>query len=330
VDKINLFEQSGTLSGGNINTIYAYNDELYFQDGAGNNVAMTSGGSVAGAAGNITTSGSPAYAASDVELLWVGGDLEYRFKAGAGDTYADLVFHEADIRNGANTMKLTSNVTSDYDINFPAAGPSVNDIISLDASGNISFTKTMGGTLAVTGLLTATGGVTCGANQDVVISGTAEYKHGAIYKQVDMVGGYSTIANIAIQANDGATPYFFWRFIGAGTTNVNFLVFPLEAEEGQTLEDIEIKHHKLVVGAEGLTVEVFRHTAVSAGDGLSSGTQIATGATGTGTATTTFNLSLSSHAVVADSNYYVSIRFTTGGISGQNIDLSNVKLGYSR
>lgn len=180
VDRVNLFEQAGTLGGGNINTVYAYNDELYFQDGTGNNVALTAAGSVAGAAGNITTTGSPAYATSDVELLWSGGDLEYRFKSGTGDTYADLVFKNAEFRDGANTLRMAPNasMSGDYTLTWPAAVSSAGQVVELDGVGNISFVDTLSTAKTFTGLITASAGVTAAANQHVTVSGTGEYKHG--------------------------------------------------------------------------------------------------------------------------------------------------------
>jgi hypothetical protein len=145
------------LPSGNGNSAFVLNGEFVFQDGAGNNVSLTSNGAPAGPAGNITTTGSPAYATSDVELLWSGADSEYHFKSGAGNLWASLVFGGAAFRNGANAMTMTSVVTTDYNIIWPAAAAANNDIATFQADGTIAFGKALVGNFTVDGDLTASG-----------------------------------------------------------------------------------------------------------------------------------------------------------------------------
>jgi len=177
LDRVNFDEQGSTLGSGNTFTLYTYNDELYYQDGTGTNVAITSGGSVAATPGNISTQGSPAYGSSDVELIWDGSNSDYVFKSGTS-TYADILFRNAEFRNGANTMTMSSGVTSDYNVSWPAAGPSANDMAYFSGGGAITFSDTIPGAKTFSGALTASAGVTLGSNQDLTLQGTGDVVHG--------------------------------------------------------------------------------------------------------------------------------------------------------
>ena len=291
LDRAAFTEQGGTLASGNTLSVYAYADELYFQDGAGNNVALTSGGAVAAAAGNITTSGSPTYGASSVELLWVGGDLEYQFKAGAS-AYADLVFHEADFRNGVNTMVMGSLVTSDYAIHWPAAGPSAaGSVLQSDASGNISFDDSP----TFTGLATGNAGFTAAANQDFTVSGTGEYKHGD-----------KTILLSTLDSKQAGVPgdYTFEAATGSVVTSsggaTTYLAIPVEA--GWRIKSVTAR--VLIAGGSGnATFTLYRSGTNPVGGPTSVGTT-SDAPTGSGQ-DMLIDLTGSPHSVVADNAYYV-------------------------
>lgn len=200
LQRVHFYEESSALATSLINSLHSVAGELTFIDGAGNVVPMTSSGAVAGAAGNITTTGSPAYATSGVEILWSGSDLEYRLKSGSGATaFANLVLAELELRNGANTTTLASAVTSDYTITFPAAGPSANNLAVFDGSGNISFTdtipgdKTISGDLDVGGEVTASGGLADGTTVNGTLNATevsvTDFAHGDRKLSVNAIAG---------------------------------------------------------------------------------------------------------------------------------------------
>jgi hypothetical protein len=209
--------------------------DFYINDGAGRQVRITSGGVVnTAASGNITSTGSPAYGTSSVELRWDGADLEFEMRAGAGaDDYADVRLDDVVFNDGSgNFLRVTAQaMASDYTVTFPAATPASTSVVQMSSagtltaspSGSIATTGTVAtGALTVTGAATVSGlttiddslvvnlslevaelaefldsvdigntltvGVggiendgdyTAAANQDVILSGTGVYKHGA-------------------------------------------------------------------------------------------------------------------------------------------------------
>jgi hypothetical protein len=228
LDRAAFNAQVAVLAAGNPTTVYTVGNELYFQDGAGNNVPITSGGSVAGAAGNITTTGTPAYASSGVQLQWSGGDLEYRFIDDGTEGYADLVFHDLEFRNGANTLTMSTLVTTDYDIIWPATGPSAAGILQTDASGNISFSNT------IPSLVTFSAGLTAAANQDITVSGTGEYKHGQLTKFVHVTDGMPAQHSSNFVAIDGST------FTADFTNTLGRWIFPINLKEGDRIVSVTV------------------------------------------------------------------------------------------
>lgn len=256
--RTSYYEQASVLAAGSINSVYSLNGELYWQDGSGNDVALTSAGSVAGAAGNITTTGSPAYATSGVEVLWSGADLEYRFKDGSGSTdFADLVFDNAEFRNGANTMTMGSAVTTDYDITWPAVGPAANNIIQLDASGNISFSSNLNiATASVTGDLTVGGDLNHG-NKTLTINA------------IDGQGFASTGASVPMKVSGGVYAGY-WEAGGLATWTASV---PLHV--GERIVSIKFLYEGTTVATKGfflrrvhysaptITTEEFTTTTVS-------------------------------------------------------------------
>lgn len=242
--------QSVALGGLNLNAVFSLNGELAWRDSGGLVTAITSSGAVAGAAGNITTTGSPAYASSGVELLWVGADLEYKFKAGAGvDTFANLVYAEGHIRNGANTMKMKSAVTTDYTITWPTTAPTIDNLITLDASGNISFSDSIGGLKTFNGAVTfednitadgdlaVAGTITMGVNRDVVVSGTGQYKHGDRTFTLPLVSGGTPPSSVTYVT----APSAHWLFDGPSSGNILEIPLP-PLEDGIRLQSITVSY----------------------------------------------------------------------------------------
>ena len=72
----------------------------------------------------------------------------------------------------------------------------------------MSASLTVGTTLGVTGLITASAGLTASANQDVTISGTGRFKHGSIIRTVSPPRGKAagTRWRPATIQSTGATP----------------------------------------------------------------------------------------------------------------------------
>lgn len=62
--------------------------------------------------------------------------------------------------------------------------------------GALQGAHTFSSTVGVTGLITATAGVTCAANQHVTVSGTGELKHGARTLTLDIAAGQRALGTV--------------------------------------------------------------------------------------------------------------------------------------
>lgn len=331
LQRLNFTEQGTALAGGSyVNSLFDVNGELYYQDGAGNNVQLTSGGSLGAVAGNITTTGSPAYAASGVELQWAGGDDEYRF-FGNGGGYADLVFSNLEFRNGSNTMTMSSGVTSDYSIAFPSAGPSANDLAYFDGSGNITFSGTIPGAKTFSAALTASAGITVGAggvdvtgassfstdvtlasNSNLVLQGTGAVRHGeyTVYYSASMgagVQGSGTLGDYRQGSGTGGAYYWEAADISAEIT------IPIPLAAGERIVQVEV----FFLGGSGAS-KTFRlwevtNAAVVSAMGSETTTTSGTGSVVIDAASTSSTLP---HVIVTDRQYLMTFN---AGVAGDRV-----------
>lgn len=200
---------SALASGSKTLFVSSSDNELYWRTNAGTNVKLTSGTSintslVGGIVGDYTSVGA--------EVAYDDANDRYTFKQeGSPKPWARIA--SADVRiyeyNTTETvyvgLKAPSGLASSYDITWPTAAPGSTAIVQMDSSGNLSVSNTvpnavtfstsittptiagtpnftgavtMASTLGVTGLITATAGVTAAADQHITVSGTGEYKHG--------------------------------------------------------------------------------------------------------------------------------------------------------
>ncbi len=142
--------------------------ELYFNDDSGNQVALTSGGSVAAAAGNISGTG---YGSSGVEVAWVSGDVAYEMRSGAGaNDFAHLKITDLLLNDGSGNFARfqAPSLSSDLTFTLPSAYAGGSGyMVTMDASGNLGTTTTP--TFAT---VTSSG--------HMVVSGSGRYKHGEL------------------------------------------------------------------------------------------------------------------------------------------------------
>lgn len=129
--------QPSALSGAmDLGAIYVVGPDLYYNDGSGNQVKITTGGSVNAGAGSI--SGLPSGTAS---VAYSGGT--YTFQS-ATATSAVLDLGSAILRdNTASSKGLTlsppNSMAADYTITLPPL-PSVTSFLTIDASGTVAST----------------------------------------------------------------------------------------------------------------------------------------------------------------------------------------------
>lgn len=128
--------QSAVLAGSSdLNVVYTVGADLYYNDGAGNQIAITNGGSIAAAAGNITNLVSPAYVSFDV--------ISSTFVFGSTATLsANIDASSYKMRNISpnSTYALTlqaPTLSADYTLTMPAI-PASKKIVTINTSGNIN------------------------------------------------------------------------------------------------------------------------------------------------------------------------------------------------
>lgn len=171
-----LFVSNGT--GGLIN------GELYWRNTSGNHVQLTSGNSlnVSAFVGGIGGD----YSAVGALLDYDDSTKTYRLRQQVGSSVRQFARMSA---GGVNLFEFKAHpaaspptqfvrlsspasLASSYTVTFPAALPASTQLVQVDNAGQVSFSNT------VAQAITASAGVTVGANQNVTVSGTGRYKHG--------------------------------------------------------------------------------------------------------------------------------------------------------
>lgn len=154
--------------------LYAVNGELYFNDGAGNQVQVTNAGVLnLAATGGITGAG---YGSGGVTVAWDAGAGAYRFKTGSGaDQYAALIADDILLRDGSSHAWRISSpaLAADLNLQLPAAYPGATSLLQMSSAGVVSASNSVPA-------LTALAGITGSANQHFTVSGTGRFKHGDI------------------------------------------------------------------------------------------------------------------------------------------------------
>jgi len=197
-------------SGSKVLFVDSSTNELYWRTNAGTNVKLTSGTSintslVGGIVGDYTSVGA--------EVAYDDANDRYTFKQeGSPKPWARIASGDVRIYEYNTTetvyvgLKAPAALGASFDITFPTAAPGSTAIVQMDSSGNLTVSNTvanaatfstsittptiagtpnftgavtMASTLGVTGLITATAGLTAAADQHVTVSGTGEYKHGS-------------------------------------------------------------------------------------------------------------------------------------------------------
>lgn len=103
------------------------------------------------------------------------------------------------------------------------------------SDGNFQGTATFSSTLGVTGLITATGGITCAANTHVTVSGTGLYKHGTQTLVIPLIPNYQggTTPNNTISL-PAATSEVVWFILPVGKRVTAVRVCIIDSATGPT------------------------------------------------------------------------------------------------
>lgn len=141
VRSLRFSPQSAPLAlGTDIGCLYESVNDLYYNDGVGNQVRITQSGAVAGTPGSIGSLASPASA------TYVSGSTKFVWQSNT-NTSADMDFGSAILRNNTVssngiTLSAPAALGSNYTITLPAL-PASQKIMTLDSSGNLSAPYTV-------------------------------------------------------------------------------------------------------------------------------------------------------------------------------------------
>ncbi len=129
--------QTGTISGSaDIGCLYENGVDLYYIDGAGNQVRITQGGSVTGASGTIT--GLPSGTAS---ASFAGGTFTFQSATNtpAAMNFGPVTLGQAVVSGKNVTISASVSQAANYALTLPIALPSIQSAVVSDNSGNLSF-----------------------------------------------------------------------------------------------------------------------------------------------------------------------------------------------
>lgn len=251
--------------------LFVSSGNLYYRNNSGQNVRLTSGAtidvsSVQGIGGD--------YASVGAEVAYVDADDTYTFKQevasavrqwargamGGVDLYEYLAAGDVTIISNRVRLQSPATLAASYAITFPAALPGSTLLMQLSSAGAITASNTianavsMSSTLGVTGLITATGGLTAAANQHVTVSGTGELKHGDRVLQIPLTSGvnnataswdfYSSVAGAAV----------VWATPTAGSSDD--LVFSIPLKVGDRIKEVRARVQDTT---GGFTISMFVH-----------------------------------------------------------------------
>lgn len=177
----------------NLSLFVSTDHELYYRNFTGNNVKLTLGTAlnvaafVGGIGGDYTAVGAALNFddSQDRYTLRQQGGVWARMASGEV-----RIFETATTENGYVGLACPAALSTQYTITLPLAAPVATAIVQMDSGANIIVSNTVSQPATFSGLITASAGVTAGGlvtanagvtaavNQDVSISGTANYNHG--------------------------------------------------------------------------------------------------------------------------------------------------------
>lgn len=211
-----------------VGCVYESGVDLYYNDGSGNQIRLTQGGSIVGTAGSIT--GLPSGTAS---AAYSGSTFVFQSATSTSanvDAGSYIVRQNTASANGI-TLSSPNSLAANYTLTLPTALASGLSLLTSDGSGNLGYISSSGtlslGTLNVgtlvattstTGTLVATGSITVGSSGPVLTS-TADHRlassaglffpGGITLAALEVGAGTKTLG---VRTSDGAggasAPYF--------------------------------------------------------------------------------------------------------------------------
>lgn len=135
IRSIRFSPQSGSISNpSDVGCLYEAGVDLYYNDGAGNPIRITQGGSVTGASGTIT--GLPSGTAS-ASFSGTTFTFQSSTNTSANGDFANVVLRNLVASSKGLTLSAPSSLAADYQIFFPLL-PIQKGIVTLNSAGNMN------------------------------------------------------------------------------------------------------------------------------------------------------------------------------------------------
>src|SRR5271166_3045712 len=222
--------QASPLAGAlDLGCVYVSGVDLYFNDENGNQIQITKAGGIAGTSGSIANLTSPASAS------YVSGTSTFVWQS-AANTAANMDNGSVTIRkltasSPGITLAPPSSLSSNYTLTLPPAPSSVNSVLLMENSGNVTTTAVPDSLTVTNGItantLTTTGDINASdvvavnnINAGVFLrAGSAVYPSGASNSSI-----FADTENLYVQTGAGtkvvvASPDIVTSSITAGTVN---------------------------------------------------------------------------------------------------------------
>lgn len=290
-------------------------NELYWRTQSGSNVKLTNGASlnVSAFVGGIGGD----YSAVSAALNYDNADTRYTFKQAGGTTWARIASGELRVYETGTSetfyvgIAAPAALAGSYTITLPTAAPGSTQLMQMSSAGVVSASNTIANAVTCSALITASAGVTCGANQHVTVSGTGEFKHGDRVLAFGGSSGVATNANITRSTTEnaltstGATTMLFSIPLHVGD-RIKSVVFAVKGDGAADISTIDIKK----VAADGT------------GTSLSPST---TSVTNPAAAYADTTCTVTNTTLASGEQFYMLIT-----ISAANIEINNVRVTYDR
>lgn len=192
-----FYVQGSPLSGpSDLGCLYVSGVDLYYNDVSGNQVRITQSGAVVAGSGSISGLVAPAsasYSSGTGTFTWQSAvNTSAKMDAGA------IVIRKATLNSAGITIQANNSLSSDYSLTLPATLPGSTQFLTLDTSGNISYTTLSqitvgtGGTYAT--IASAISGVSAGTS--ILLLPETFTENVTINKNLNITGsGYGTVIN---------------------------------------------------------------------------------------------------------------------------------------
>lgn len=233
IRSVRLSSQGGPISGASdLGCLYESGNDLYYNDGAGNQIRMTQSGGISGTTGSISGLSSPATAS------WVSASSSFVWQSNV-NTAANLDARNLILRNSTAsshgcTLQPPASMGADFALTLPTI-PASTKIMTIDNTGTMAGTLTYDGTTIVN-----TSGVLSASTTSLVdgvsiqsVSNVLSSKNIVFTGEMRVNGIYGTLTTPAL----GPDGMIFFSF---NATIVNVFAYIKGVGTGTTTVDLKV------------------------------------------------------------------------------------------